>query len=138
MASHKHKAKPLVSAPPKAAPAILSRRRLVVLVAILLALLVVAIVTWTRPGPSEPDPPPRLPPAEDPRLTIATEYLNVKPHVKYVGDDACAGCHRGIGTSFHQHPMGRSMAPVAAASASTSCSASMTPGSTGPPLRMWT
>jgi hypothetical protein len=59
-----------------------------------------------------------LPPAEDPRLTIATRYLNVKPSVKYVGDAACAGCHRKISDSFHQHPMGRSLAPVTAATPS--------------------
>src|SRR5207244_12711950 len=40
---------------------------------------------------------------------------NVRPDVPYVGDDACARCHRGHAASFREHPMGRSVAPAARA-----------------------
>jgi hypothetical protein len=50
-----------------------------------------------------PDPPP-----PDPRQVFATSFRNVKPGVGYVGDDACAGCHRDITKRYHAHPMGRS------------------------------
>src|SRR5262249_8529208 len=52
---------------------------------------------------------------EDPRLTFATPFLNVRPEVKYVGDEVCAGCHEGHAKTYHQHPMGRSLAPLTAA-----------------------
>jgi hypothetical protein len=55
--------------------------------------------------------------AEDPRLTFATPFLNVRPDVKYVGDEVCAKCHEDHAKTFKQHPMGRSLAPVKAASA---------------------
>jgi hypothetical protein len=54
---------------------------------------------------------------EDPRLTITTHFLNVRPEVQYVGDEVCAGCHRALTNSYRQHPMGRSLAPIATASA---------------------
>jgi predicted CXXCH cytochrome family protein len=52
-------------------------------------------------------------PVSDPRLTTATLYRNVRPDVRYVGDAACAECHPHPAESYHQHPMGRSLAPVA-------------------------
>lgn len=52
-------------------------------------------------------------PVEDPRVTFSTPFRNVRPEVKYVGDAACANCHREQTRSFHHHPMGRSMATVA-------------------------
>ena len=33
--------------------------------------------------------------SDDPRLTYRTPFLNVRPEVAYVGDEACAGCHEG-------------------------------------------
>jgi hypothetical protein len=51
---------------------------------------------------------------QDPRLTTATPYQNVRPDVAYVGDSVCAGCHQSIAATFKQHPMGRSMARVTA------------------------
>ena len=48
----------------------------------------------------------------DPRLTIATPYLNVKPEVRYLGDAACAACHGKITQSYKHHPMGRSLEPM--------------------------
>jgi predicted CXXCH cytochrome family protein len=46
----------------------------------------------------------------DPRLTFQTPYRNVRPEVKYVGDDACAKCHREIVEKYRHHPMGQSLA----------------------------
>jgi Flp pilus assembly protein TadD len=54
----------------------------------------------------------------DPRLTFASLYRNVRPEVKYVGDESCARCHAGLARSYRQHPMGRSLAAVAALSSS--------------------
>jgi Flp pilus assembly protein TadD len=51
----------------------------------------------------------------DPRLTIATPFRNVRPEVKFVGDEACAGCHAEKAKTYRQHPMGRSLASVAEA-----------------------
>jgi tetratricopeptide (TPR) repeat protein len=42
-------------------------------------------------------------------------YQNVRPGVGYVGDAACARCHREIAAAYRSHPMGRSLAPVGAA-----------------------
>lgn len=47
---------------------------------------------------------------EDPRVTSSTPFLNVRPDVKYVGDAACADCHKAIAEHYARHPMGRSMA----------------------------
>ena len=55
--------------------------------------------------------------APDPRLAFDTPFRNVKPHVKYVGDAACSGCHPTIDKNYHAHPMGRSAEYVAKASA---------------------
>jgi hypothetical protein len=51
-------------------------------------------------------------PADDPRLTFSTPYRNVRPEVKYVGDEACAECHGAIAKSYREHPMGRSLGLV--------------------------
>jgi tetratricopeptide (TPR) repeat protein len=61
-----------------------------------------------------PDQPPGRAPG-DPRLTFATPYRNVRPEVKYVGDQVCARCHAELVRTYRQHPMGRSLAPVSAA-----------------------
>ncbi|HXD85260.1 MAG TPA: multiheme c-type cytochrome [Urbifossiella sp.] len=46
---------------------------------------------------------------DDPRLTFATPYLNVRPEVRYVGDSRCGECHAQAATYPH-HPMARSSA----------------------------
>jgi hypothetical protein len=68
---------------------------------------------WLARRPVWPAPPvaPAGPP--DPRLTYAGPYRNVNPDVHYVGDAACAGCHKDIAESYARHPMGRSLVPVA-------------------------
>ena len=50
---------------------------------------------------------------EDPRLAYDGPYQNVRPDVAYVGSAACAGCHERQAISYGQHPMGRSLLPVA-------------------------
>jgi hypothetical protein len=84
-------------------------------------------VFWKdRPAPPPPAPSPetgtgRSPAAParrdlpDPRLTFVTPFRNVRPDVKYVGDEVCASCHGEIAESFRRHPMGRSLAPIARA-----------------------
>ncbi len=42
-------------------------------------------------------------------------YQNVRPGVGYVGDAACARCHREIAEAYSSHPMGRSLAPIGGA-----------------------
>jgi hypothetical protein len=90
----------------------------------LLAVLVgvLGVVCWNvfvrdDPQPLPPDPPPlvagEVP--SDPRLAFATPFRNVKPGVHYVGDAACAPCHRDIDKTYHAHPMGRSAELVAKA-----------------------
>ncbi len=49
---------------------------------------------------------------EDPRLTFATPYRNVRPDVRYVGDDRCADCHVEQAESYRRHPMGRTFGLV--------------------------
>lgn len=53
--------------------------------------------------------------SDDPRLTFDTIFRNVRPDVHYVGDEACIRCHRDAADAYHQHPMARSMAPIAQA-----------------------
>src|SRR5262245_18255852 len=55
---------------------------------------------------------------QDPRLTYDTPFKNVRPEVQYVGSEACARCHRHIAKTYREHPMGRSLVPVADAPAS--------------------
>src|SRR5262245_10486191 len=66
---------------------------------------------WPRSqGPGHGPTPP-----DDPRLTFATPYRNVRPDVKYVGSDACAACHNEHANTYRKHPMGQSLALIAAA-----------------------
>lgn len=45
-------------------------------------------------------------------VTADSPYLNTRPGVAYVGDAACARCHREIAGAYRDHPMGRSLAPL--------------------------
>jgi predicted CXXCH cytochrome family protein len=40
-------------------------------------------------------------------------YKNTRAGVSYTGDATCIRCHAKIGETFRQHPMGRSLAPIA-------------------------
>src|SRR5262245_19006755 len=42
-------------------------------------------------------------------------YRNTNPEVRYVGDEACARCHKDMAAAYRKHPMSRSLAPVAQA-----------------------
>jgi tetratricopeptide (TPR) repeat protein len=79
--------------------------------------VLVAAAVWgwhVLPWPGRPaeEAPEARPP--DPRLSYQGPWRNIHPKVKYVGDAVCAECHPDIATTYHQHPMGRSLAPVAA------------------------
>jgi hypothetical protein len=75
--------------------------------------LLLLFVIWLRSQPrTESDPGDDF--VADPRLTFDTPFRNVRPEVQYVGDGACAGCHPVESKGFHQHPMGRSLMPIAA------------------------
>jgi hypothetical protein len=78
-------------------------RRGALLLLALLTLLGGAAAWWWWPRR------PPQPPAED-----VSPYRNTSPEVRYVGDEACAGCHADKARTYRQHPMGRSFAPVAA------------------------
>jgi len=51
---------------------------------------------------------------DDPRITFDTPYMNVRPGVAYVGDEACANCHAAIAEVYSKHSMGRSMEKILA------------------------
>ena len=74
-----------------------------------------------RPAP----PPPSAPPAPDARLTYAGPFLNVRPDVRYVGDEACDDCHHDLTLSYHKHPMARTLMPIARLAPSQSYDASV-------------
>jgi hypothetical protein len=94
-----------------------TRRGAVLLVTALLAVAGFAVWKWRpRHVNLDADPPAPAPAPEDPRLTYATSYRNVRPEVRYVGQQACAGCHPKQAASYRDHPMGRSLAPIASAS----------------------
>jgi predicted CXXCH cytochrome family protein len=50
-------------------------------------------------------------------VEVSSPYANTRLAVGYVGDSACKQCHAKIAATFSQHPMGRSLTPVAAAAA---------------------
>jgi Flp pilus assembly protein TadD len=66
---------------------------------------------WTRPAVTASTAT-RPVAAADPRLTYSTPYRNVRPEVKYLGDEVCARCHPTETSSYRQHPMARSMSLV--------------------------
>ena len=48
-------------------------------------------------------------------VEIDSPYANTRSNVRYVGDAACTRCHKDIAKTYSQHPMGRSLSPIAAA-----------------------
>jgi Tetratricopeptide repeat len=111
MPPNKKKTKPAVATPATAAPN--GRRRRQLALAAVAVILCCAVAVYWRINADIVVA--LLPPPQDPRLTNTSPYLNVRPEVKYVGDEACARCHRAISNSYHLHPMGRSLEPVAKA-----------------------
>jgi predicted CXXCH cytochrome family protein len=95
-------------------PGPLSRRYLVLLGGLLLAFAALGMGlalyrTFGPPGSSRP----ASNGPQDPRRQYTGPFRNVNPDVRYVAEKDCAGCHVKEATSFAQHPMGRSLAPVA-------------------------
>ena len=89
----------------------LSRRALFLVMALLFAGIAWAV--WPSPRTIVGFRP--RTPAGSPRSRDAyadSPYLNVRPGVGYVGDAACARCHREIAEAYRSHPMGRSLAPI--------------------------
>src|SRR5947209_2037218 len=108
---------------PGARLARMAAARPVIAVAIVITIAAVAAGVWyglLRPAnsPNGGDGPiaREADPLPDPREVFPTPFRNVKPGVGYVGDAACAVCHRDIAKRYHAHPMGRSAAWVASAS----------------------
>ena len=56
-------------------------------------------------------------PPPDPRLAYTGPYRNIDPAVQYVADERCGDCHQKEAHSFAEHPMGRSLFPIATAHA---------------------
>lgn len=48
-------------------------------------------------------------------LATGSPHANTRLSVNYVGDAACMGCHAKIAETYGQHPMGRSLSPIAGA-----------------------
>ncbi len=42
---------------------------------------------------------------------LPSPWRNLHPDVRYVGDDACAGCHAGVAQRYRRHPMARDLSP---------------------------
>src|SRR6266404_1381374 len=82
------------------------RRLIGIGTAILVILMLVWVVVAWKMREAVPQP------ANDPRLTFATRFHNVKPEVQYVGDDECARCHGELVRKFRNNPMGRSITPI--------------------------
>jgi len=51
--------------------------------------------------------------SEDPRITYAGPWANVRPGVETVGSDKCGRCHAEIAKSFSENPMARTLLPIA-------------------------
>src|SRR5207302_9376872 len=78
---------------------------------VLVGVVVFALYRWNG---NKPPPVADLSQSDqDPRLTYDTPLRNVRPDVKYVGDQACASCHFDKMETYRRHPMGRSLAPIA-------------------------
>jgi Flp pilus assembly protein TadD len=92
----------------------LSRRAAISFVALLLAGIVWTIwpslraIVGSRPVTSAKR-------VRGPDVYAGSPFKNARPGVAYVGDAACARCHREIALAYRSHPMGRSLAPVTAA-----------------------
>jgi tetratricopeptide (TPR) repeat protein len=49
----------------------------------------------------------------DPRVKYNGPFGNIHPDVHYVGDEQCNACHEDKARTYRQHPMGRSLVPIA-------------------------
>jgi hypothetical protein len=85
--------------------------RKIVLLAAALLLLSAAVFSWWRER-SIPRPADAETTSPTAQLWSDSPYQNLRPEVRYVGDQACAECHPGEADSFRRHPMGRSLQPA--------------------------
>jgi hypothetical protein len=100
-----------------ASPARTARAKWPLLAALGVLGLVGIVLAWLYwPGRGTDGPPEAGPvPAEDPRLSYDGLFRNVRPDVKYVGDQACGDCHPRQAIGYSMHPMGQALAPIAEA-----------------------
>jgi hypothetical protein len=85
-----------------------AKRGILFVVAFVAALAACAASVWWL----EHQPPHAGAAPVDPRLTYPTPFRNVRPDVKYVGDQVCGNCHGDIAESYRGHPMAHAMAPI--------------------------
>jgi hypothetical protein len=69
-----------------------------------------------RPGSPPTPPPPEPRSTDDPRRAYTGPLRNIHPDVQYVGDETCATCHHEQAEPYRQHPMARTLLPIAEAS----------------------
>jgi hypothetical protein len=101
-----------MSAPSPATKGMTPRRRaLLAVVLVLLMGVVLAVVLRSLTLPARPTISSTTGPV-DPRRAYDGPYRNIHPDVRYVGDAACADCHKEIAQSYAHHPMGRSFASI--------------------------
>ncbi len=74
---------------------------------------VLSYISWNARNKSTPASASTQDTLADPRLAYEGPYRNIHPDVAYVGDASCVNCHPGETASFHEHPMGRSLLPIA-------------------------
>src|SRR5690349_14007969 len=85
-------------------------------VLVLCALAGGLVVVFRRNSPTPPEDSPPPAPA-DPRPAFATPFRNTRPEVAYVRDAVCAECHPEQAQTYANHPMARSVAPLASVAA---------------------
>jgi hypothetical protein len=93
-------------------PVVLRHRRRLFAATLFAAALVAAGLLLAGVGRRGAREQPAVVPPEVPASSSVSPFLNTRSGVQYVGDQACAGCHRGLSRTYHDHPMGRSFAPV--------------------------
>jgi Tfp pilus assembly protein PilF len=81
--------------------------------AAVLTAALIGLFLWAGSG-SDNNPRREREPTAPPLRSFTSPFLNTRPGVNYVGDAACATCHRPHAKSYRQHPMGQSFAPVSA------------------------
>ena len=83
--------------------------------ALLIAGVIAAALPFLLRRPSPITSPPSRSLPSDPRIAYDGPFGNIHPSVAYIGDDRrCVPCHADLCASFSRHPMGRSLAPIAA------------------------
>jgi hypothetical protein len=85
-----------------------SRKRLLRLSVAILGIVASALTYRSWPGPRS---------LAMHERDVSSPYANTRPVVKYQGDAACIGCHADIARTYQNHPMGRSLHPIASAPA---------------------